>query len=345
MIGGSGAMGSHVIKHLLKSKTAIDMIKVLTRNPAGSECQQLAAMGQGRVELVRGDVNDLKSVHDAIKGSDIVFLNTNFWSHLQEVWAGNEPSVDPWPFYRRAEDMDVEQSKQLLEFARKAGVRHVVLSSLDDAKGLSGGKYPAPHFDAKARVDQYVEQQKSSSEWYANSVTSLLTAPYMENFVAGRMFRGGNENAAVRLIDENGSKHILIRVPLEAAPWPMVTLDDIGRFSTIVFNDEKTWRGKTLKIVSESLSMTAAAKIIEKVTGIRTTYDPFSLAEYKSLPFPERPALGNMFGLIAEFGLERDLEMLRKINPEMDTFEGWLKHSGWKGEVGKVQKDNARPLK
>jgi nucleoside-diphosphate-sugar epimerase len=346
MIGGSGAMGQHVIKQLLKSDHKFRTIRVFTRNPAGQECCDLVAAGQGRIELVRGNVNDEGSLRAAIKGTDVLFLNTNFWSCLQDVWADKGSTAgDPWPSYKIAEDMDVEQSKQVLEIARLNGVQHVVLSSLDDANKLSEGKYPAPHFDAKARVDKYVDQQKSVHNWYGDSVTSLLTAPYMENFVAGRMFRGGGEHAGVQFLEKKGAKHILLRLPLGDSAWPMVTLDDIGRFTTIVLNDEKEWKGKTLKIVSEPLTMQEIAKTIKKITGIETAYDPFTLSEYKSLPLPERPALGNMFGLVSEFGLDRDRSMLRQINPEMDTFEGWLKSSGWKGEVGKVQKDNAQPIK
>ncbi len=126
----------------------------------------------------------------------------------------------------------------------------------------------------------------------------------MENFVAGRMFRGGNENAACtargrerqEATDAEGATRCGGLADGDAS-------DDIGRFTTMVLNDGKTWKGKNLKIVSESLSMEKIAEIFERVTGIKATYDPFSLTEYRALPLPERPALSGMFGLICRVRL------------------------------------------
>lgn len=338
-------MGQHVIKNLLKSKNTFKQIRIFTRNPSGSECRKLQKLGRGKVKLEKGNVDNEASLRAAIGGAHSIFCNTNFWSCLQDVWAHHgKLGTDPWPLYRMAEDTDVQQGKLILELARQEGVEHFVFSSLDATDSPSGGLFPAPHFDAKARVEQFINEQRQSVRWYAEHVTIFVTAPYMENFKAGRMFRGGGDRAAVRLEVVRDKPRLLLRVPIGSALWPMVTLNDIGWFAAQILNHEQQWRGRTLRIISDSLPIQEIGKIFQSVTGIDAVFEPYTLSEYKAINQPETPALSNMFSFIERFGLSRDINMLRDLHPDLSTFETWLRTSGWRGEVGVVQKDNSQPL-
>ena len=345
VIGGSGAMGQHVIQSLLESPNTFGQIRILTRDPSSNECRALEKLGSGKVVFNKGNVNDEASLRAAFAGVHSIFCNTNFWSCLQDIWTENgKVETDPWPSYRLAEELDVQQGKLILKLARELGVEHFVFSSLDAMDEPSGGLFPAPHFDAKARVAKFIGEQGQIDAWYAEHVTVLVTAPYMENFKAGRMFRGGGTRAAVRLEGAREKPRLVLRVPIGSALWPMVTLDDIGWFAAHILDHEELWRGRTLRIVSESLSLNEIGRIFQSVTGIEAVVDPYTLQEYRAINLPETPALSNMFGFIDRFGLPHDMNMLRGLNPSLITFEKWLRMSGWKGEQGIVQKENARPL-
>ncbi|WP_235095570.1 NmrA family NAD(P)-binding protein [Streptomyces sp. A1-5] len=75
VVGGTGAMGSHVIQHLLATTGAT--ITVPTRHPESAHATELAATAPHRLRLVRSDPAAL----DALMGqADRVFANTDFFA-------------------------------------------------------------------------------------------------------------------------------------------------------------------------------------------------------------------------------------------------------------------------
>lgn len=44
-----------------------------------------------------------------------------------------------------------------------------------------------------------------------------------------------------------------------------------------------------------------------------------------------------MFEFIRDYGIDRDYEFIKSMNPEVMDFEKWLQHTGWKGEPVGVQ--------
>lgn len=342
IFGGSGAMGRHVIKHVLGLPDNSWRIRVFTRDPMSAECRKLKALSPNRVDFFKGNVDDSGSLRSSIEGVYGIFCNTNYWSCFQHLWAGsaNEDRSDPWPIYRRAEDTEVQQGQQILEFAKQAGVHHFLYSSLDAMALPSNGLFPTPHFDAKARVEEFIDQKRQKDAWYQKHTTVLVTAPYMENFKSSRMFRGGGERAPIHL-ERNAKCRLIIRVPIGSAEWPMVTLDDIGWFAAHIFSNSEGWNGRTLKIASDALPMKDIAKIFTKVTGIESIYEPYSLSEYRQIRLPESDAIANMFGFYEAFGTPRDFTLIRSIHKGLSTFECWLRNSNWRGGYESVQKELA----
>jgi hypothetical protein len=334
-------MGRHVIKHVLGLEDASRRIDVFTRYPMSKECGILQGLAPDRIRLFRGDVEDEVSLGAAMRGTCTVFCNTNYWSNFQKLWLHRScaDASDPRPIYRLAEDAEVHQGETILELARKGGVEHFVYSSLDAVAGPSQGRFRAPHFDAKARVEEFIERRRADTPWYADKVTVLVTAPYIENFKSSRMFRGGGEKTAVVLEERQGQACLVLCVPIGTSPWPMVALDDIGWFAAHVIDRPKEWAGRTLKIASDRLSMEEVARVFRRVTGISAVYEPYTLSDYRDIKLPESDALANMFGFITEFGITRDFVMLRKLKGDLWTFEKWLRSSGWKGGYETVQKE------
>ncbi len=89
----------------------------------------------------------------------------------------------------------------------------------------------------------------------------------------------------------------------------------------------------------ESLTFQEIAATLERVTGVPAEHRPMTLEAYAALGFPNIHDVVNMLQFFIDYGLPRDYELLRKLHPDLMTFEQWLTKTGWQGEPGEVQKD------
>jgi hypothetical protein len=75
--------------------------------------------------------------------------------------------------------VELQQGKNIANAAAKtATLKHLIWSTLPDSKKISNGKYVVPHFDGKARIDQYI---KSKADLYAKT-TFLWVTWYAQNY-------------------------------------------------------------------------------------------------------------------------------------------------------------------
>jgi len=115
--GGSGFIGSHVVDRLL-DRGAGEVVAFDQRVR-----RENLSLGSDAISVVEGDVRDAAAVLEAAEGVDGVF-------HMAVLPLG--PSIeDP----RLAHDVNVGGSLNILEAARKAGVRKVVYSSASSVYG------------------------------------------------------------------------------------------------------------------------------------------------------------------------------------------------------------------
>jgi uncharacterized protein YbjT (DUF2867 family) len=130
--GATGFIGPHVV-HTLRARDT--PVRALVRNP--SRASRLAAWG---VELVRGDVTDPASLHDAADGVDAIV-------HLVAIIRGR-----PVDFER----VMAQGTRNVVRAAQEAGVRRVVLAS---ALGLDEqSKDAVPYFAAKWEMERAVRE-------------------------------------------------------------------------------------------------------------------------------------------------------------------------------------------
>ena len=134
VVGGTGAQGGGVVDALLERGRFA--VRVLTRDPRSDKARALARRG---VAVVAADLNDPASLPAAFAGAHGAFLLTNFW----------DPSTGTGLSERG-------QGEAAVSAARDAGLRHVIWSTLPDARRLSGGRLAVDHFTGKAAVDGLV---------------------------------------------------------------------------------------------------------------------------------------------------------------------------------------------
>jgi uncharacterized protein YbjT (DUF2867 family) len=319
VIGGTGAMGSPVVRALLA--TSKSAVRILTRDPDNQRVRNLRATGGGRVEAVRGNLDDEDSLSAAMAGARAVFCNTDFWSTASPL-------------------REYEQGLRALKAARAAGVDHFVWSSLDNAIGLTGGRVPVPHFDSKAAVEAWIDLMRSdefmrqdADGWFSRHVSVLVTAPYFQNFQFRVLPKRG------KLSD--GRDGLAFHLPLGVGRYPLIALEDIAWFACHILANPDRWAGRTLRVLGDALSGADVAATFERVTGIPAEYRDVPLATIRAGMPGTGHDIAAMYQFFQEFDVKdraRDLGRLRKLHPGLKDFVGWLKASGWRGEPIAVQK-------
>lgn len=112
--GGAGFIGSHIVRALLEQG---GFVRVLDNFSTGKR-ENVAKMDNPWFELLEGDIRDQAALAEAVKGIDIIFHQAAFISVPQSM-------EDPLPCF----EINQRGTEFVLEAARKAGVKRVVLAS------------------------------------------------------------------------------------------------------------------------------------------------------------------------------------------------------------------------
>lgn len=146
-------------------------------------------------------------------------------------------------------------------------------------------------------------------------------------------------------IDSDGTRTFAL--PLKNGHLPFMTLQDLGVFTLAVFQDRARWSAQTLNLASHFTTGIELAETLAKVAGVKAVYKNVSIAEWTaSLPFADAPVattdpngitVGENFrmwwpGFQDSILLPtRDMKLLKEINPELESLEGWMRRVGYDG--------------
>jgi uncharacterized protein YbjT (DUF2867 family) len=159
--GVTGHQGGAVARALQRSGFRL---RGLTRKPESEPAATLAREG---VELVKGDLDDERTLRRALADAWGVFGVQNTWE------AGVE--------------REEEQGKRLATLAREAGVQHYVYTSVSSADKRTG----VPHFDNKWRIEETVRALRFPSHVIVRPVF------FMENLLAPFSLQGDTLRVAL----------------------------------------------------------------------------------------------------------------------------------------------------
>lgn len=151
--GGAGFIGSHIVRALLQQG---DFVRVLDNFSTGKP-ENLAGL---QVEIVEGDLRDKEAVATAVQGIDFVFHEAAFVSVPQSM-------EDPLPCF----EINQRGTEILLEAARKAGVKRVVLASSAAVYG-----------DSDTRCDEQTPLKPLSPYAVSKRVDELYAELYARSF-------------------------------------------------------------------------------------------------------------------------------------------------------------------
>jgi len=299
IFGATGAQGGGLARALLQSGTQPFRVRAITRKPGGDAARALSELG---AEVMAADLDDAASVQRALAGAHGAFCVTNFWEHFSP-------------------EREIAQADTMAEAARRAGVRHVIWSTLEDTRRFVApdgrrmpvlmGRYNVPHFDGKGEADRLFLQR-------GLPVTLLLTSFYWENLIYFGMHPQRGADGALSFV-----------LPMDDAPLPGIAAADIGACAAALFRQGEPAIGRTVGIAGQHLSGAQMASALSRALGEPVRHVAMPPAHYARLGFPGAEDLANMFQFKRDFNADfcaaRNVADARALHPGLSSFDDWLR--------------------
>lgn len=189
VFGATGQQGGSVIRTIQQDASLSQEFKIrgITREciqAGGSSSRETGRRGQdckfphyalhrsksdAYTLFLKANMNSKESLVQALQGSHSVFLVTT------PDW-GNAGS-----------DAELVHGKNVADAAKEAGVQHLIFSSLLNVTETSGGWLKhVPHFDHKAKVEEYIRS-------IGVPATFVLPGYFMTNYTVFGMLRKGDD--------------------------------------------------------------------------------------------------------------------------------------------------------
>jgi uncharacterized protein YbjT (DUF2867 family) len=308
VVGATGAQGGGLVRAILADTSGAFKARAITRRPDSDNAKALAAQG---VEVMAGDADDPHSLDAAFAGAHGVFCVTNFWEH-------GDPA------------RELRQASAMARATKRAGVQHVVWSTLEDTRRdipVSDPRLPTlkdhykvPHFDAKGEADAVFAAEAAPTSY-------LLAAFYWDNLIHFGM--GPRAQA-------DGS--LVFALPLGGQKLPGIAAGDIGGSAFGIFKRGASAAGSRFGIAGDILSGDEMAAALGNALGKTVTFQDVPFDVYRGLGFPGADDLGNMFEyqqLLGDRFLQaRDPKLTRELNPATADFATWLSHNAGRIAIG-----------
>ena len=297
VLGATGAQGGGLVRAILDDPDGPFAARAVTRDAGSAKARALAERG---AEVVEATLDDEESLRKAFEGTHGAYVVTNFWESMSA-------------------DVELTQAATAARAAKAAGVTHVVWSTLEDTREVIPvsdqrvpvlqDRYTVPHFDAKADADAFFRDSGVPT-------TYLRSTFYWEAFTQGSGPRRGEDG------------RLVLTLPMGESRLSGIAAEDIGRTAYGVFAAGDEYVGKTVSIAGEHLTGAQYAAAFADALGEPVDYRPLTHDQFRSLGLPAGDEFGNMFQFYVEgerdFVGARDLDLVRSLNPRLQTFRSWL---------------------
>jgi len=142
VVGATGAQGGGLVRAILHDPTGGFAARAITRDP---DAPKAVALRKAGAEIAGASIDHEDSLVRAFDGAYAAYLVTFFWDHMSP-------------------EKEAEEIGNLARAAKKAGVKHVIWSTLEDTRRWVPlnddrmptlmGNYKVPHLDVKGAGDQ-----------------------------------------------------------------------------------------------------------------------------------------------------------------------------------------------
>jgi uncharacterized protein YbjT (DUF2867 family) len=267
VIRATGWTGKGVVRHLLKAGWTVHAYVTDTTN------DRAVALENAGAKLFQGTLDDPAALDQAAAGCDALFLN------LMPSMGGG--------------DDEVKDAETVLAAAKKAGVKHVVHSTVlglrnPEFVAQAKGKAFAPAIFGKLSAQELV--RNSGLTW-----TIIQPGVFMANFVSPLVeFTCPELKTKSEYISAYGAGTILA----------LVDTDDIGALASAAFQNPTKFSGQTIPLASEKLSVEELVNRLEKVSGKQIKIVHYTEEEIEALSRVNPIIAGQVSGIpfVSEMG-------------------------------------------
>lgn len=261
IVGATGIQGLSVAQTFLVHPNW--HVRCLTRSPSSEKAQALATQG---AELVRADLSDTDSLRKAFAGTQVIFLNTDFWEpYRRAVRSGTDSATSCKIGY----DTEVKLGKNAIEAAAEVHtLERFIYSALGPMKAASAGKYPhSHHWETKAHLVDYLLNKKlakkSSFIYIGCYLTNQFLYPKLQNDLGEYvLLLPAKKETRLPIVDTARSTGPFVKALVDEAPGTrLIAYDEYLSFEEII----STWSrvtGKQAKFVQMSIQE------MQKTTGM-----------------------------------------------------------------------------
>ena len=276
--GATGNQGGAVANALLAVGWTV---RGLTRNPRSETAEAL--LGRG-AEIVEGDLEHPATLEAAMEG-------------VHGVYSVQAPGA-------QGPETEVQWGKNVADAAKKAGVAHLVYSSVAGADRLA---YPGAH--SKHDIEEYIQST-------GVPFTFIRPVSFMENTL--RLKRAIFRGRITRQLKPTTREEI-------------IAVRDIGAFVAAAFDRPKEFQGEGVNIAGDNPTMEEAVAAISRRVGKPVEYVQMAREEVEA----RIPAgLVALMDWVEREGYGVDIPALReRWGVPLTSFEEWLNTTDWSEEA------------
>lgn len=165
--GATGKQGGALISALLSHNEQSFQIYAVTRNRSSASAQSLAS--KPNVKVIEGDFDRPEAI----------------LQQIENVWGLFSVSTISG---RNGAEKEEAQGKAMTEAALKAGVEHIVYTSVDRGRNSDTDATPIPHFASKKNIEDHLKEKTMGT---ATTWTFLRPVMFMDNItpdMIGKVF-------------------------------------------------------------------------------------------------------------------------------------------------------------
>lgn len=192
-------------------------------------------------------------------------------------------------------DAEARRGIAFTDAAKRSRISHFVYSSVAHADRKTG----IPHFDNKFKVEEHIRGT-------GLSYTILRPVFFMENWLG------------MRDQIEQGTLALPLRPDTRLQ---MIAVDDIGAFVAMAFEKAGHWKGRTVELAGDELSMSELVERLSRVTGRELRYEQVPWEQWEKQAGPE---MSRMWRHFEESPFQVDTGALRQEYQALTGFDRWL---------------------
>lgn len=294
--GATGQQGGAVVKALVAEHFSYPIeILALTRNPTSAAAKKLETLDP-KVSLLAGDLSDVPAIFESAGGQDSIYA----------VFLVTLPSMKK--LQPGVVDKEVTQGCSMFDYALSNGVKHFVFSSVDRGGDEKSWDTPTkiPHFITKHDIEHHI-RDKSAGQ---NEMTYTILRPvaFMDNYrpnIIGRIFAAA-------------------WAQMEPKKLQVVAARDIGIIATKALKnpDSEDFKNTAIGLAGDDIAQSEANDAMWSAKGRPMIQSYWFIASFLKWAIGD---VGVMFKWFEDEGYGADLQKCKRLNPDMMTFQTWLK--------------------